>query len=62
MSLAFSCERVYNHARNEDMRKGDKKMSLHSFSFLKFESFFMERFSKRQRNNNYSFYFNTISF
>lgn len=37
-------------------------MSLRSFSFLKFESFFMERFSKRQSNNNYSFYFNTISF
>ena len=36
-------------------------MSLRSFSFLKFESFFMERFSKRQ-SNNYSFYFNTISF
>jgi hypothetical protein len=62
MSLAFSRERDYNRARNEDMRKGDKKMSLRSFSFLKFESIFVERFSKRQSNNNYSFYFNTISF
>ena len=37
-------------------------MSLHSFSFLKVESFFMERFSKRANRQNYGFYFNTISF
>jgi hypothetical protein len=37
-------------------------MSLRSFSFLKFDSFFMERFSKRVSNRNYGFYFNTISF
>ena len=38
-------------------------MSLHSFSFLRFESLFMEKFSKRENNgNNYGYYFNTISF
>jgi hypothetical protein len=37
-------------------------MSLHSFSFLRVESLFMEKFSKQNKSQSYGFYFNTISF
>ena len=37
-------------------------MDLRSFSALKFESFFMNKFFQRNNQESYNYYFRTISF